>query len=337
MKKSLLFLTVLVASLSAWAIEQDNDGYYLIGSAADWDEFAAIVAETPTANARMTTDVDLGDDLTMIGTSSIPFQGIFDGQAKKLTINYDVTEDYVAPFRYISGAIIQNLHVDGSINTTRGYAGGVVGNVPSGTNYIKQCRSTVAITTTQGGREWIGGFVGHCTSSGTVLNIDDCLCQANITAGWAANFIGLMHDGGHANVSNCLSTATCDNATQFNSVYHYIYGDGTTRNTFIVNCAGTTTDHGTAGTKVTTEQLADGTIATALQAGRDEEVWVQDEENGTPMLKIFMGPTVPTGIEDINTTAATVKSGQRYNVMGQPVGKDYKGIVIESGKKVVVN
>ena len=41
-----------------------------------------------------------------------------------------------------------------------------------------------------------------------------------------------------------------------------------------------------------------------------------------------------TGVEDIN--AAQPKNGQRYNLMGQPVGKDYKGIVIQDGKKVIV-
>lgn len=40
-----------------------------------------------------------------------------------------------------------------------------------------------------------------------------------------------------------------------------------------------------------------------------------------------------TGIEEINASA---KSGQRYNLMGQPVGNDYKGIVIENGKKILV-
>ena len=44
--------------------------------------------------------------------------------------------------------------------------------------------------------------------------------------------------------------------------------------------------------------------------------------------------TTITGVEDIN--AAQPKSGQRFNVMGQPVGKDYKGIVIEDGKKLIV-
>lgn len=83
------------------------------------------------------------------------------------------------------------------------------------------------------------------------------------------------------------------------------------------------------------EQIADGTIATALQAGRTEEVWVQDEENGMPMLKIFLEPTTPTHIVDISATTKS-KSSQRYNLMGQPVSRNYKGIVIEDGKKIVV-
>ncbi len=40
------------------------------------------------------------------------------------------------------------------------------------------------------------------------------------------------------------------------------------------------------------------------------------------------------GIEDVKANAAT--SGQRYNLMGQPAGKDFKGIVIEDGKKFPV-
>ena len=331
MKKTLLSLMALLASLSALAIEQDNNGNYLIGSAADWDAFAAIVAETPAANALMTADIDLADDQTMIGTEAVPFQGTFDGQAHKLTVNYNVTEDYVGPFRFISGATIQKLHVDGNINTTMGYAGGLVGYVISGTNQISQCMSSVNITTTQGGREWVGGFVGVCMSSGTVLNIDDCLCQANMTANWAANFVGIMYYSSHVNVTNSLSIATCPNAVQFNSIYHYIYGHGTTQNTYILNCTVSGTDHGPAGTVVTMEQLVNGSIAVALQADRTEEVWVQDE---IPMLKIFLEDQPSTGLDEIN--AAQPKSGIRYNLMGQPVSKDYKGIVIEDGKKFIV-
>ena len=41
-----------------------------------------------------------------------------------------------------------------------------------------------------------------------------------------------------------------------------------------------------------------------------------------------------TGVVDIN--ASDRKRGQRYNLIGQPVGSDYKGFVIEDGKKVIV-
>ena len=44
-----LFISLLVllgCSAGAWAIEQDSDGYYLIGSVQDWQDFAAIVETT---------------------------------------------------------------------------------------------------------------------------------------------------------------------------------------------------------------------------------------------------------------------------------------------------
>lgn len=42
----------------------------------------------------------------------------------------------------------------------------------------------------------------------------------------------------------------------------------------------------------------------------------------------------PTGVTDLSTS--NLSGGQRYNLMGQPVRKDYKGIVIENGKKIIV-
>ena len=53
-----------------------------------------------------------------------------------------------------------------------------------------------------------------------------------------------------------------------------------------------------------------------------------------PILAFSYEEDTPTGIVDLN--AVQPKSGQRYNLMGQPVGKDYKGIVIEDGKKLIV-
>jgi hypothetical protein len=51
--------------------------------------------------------------------------------------------------------------------------------------------------------------------------------------------------------------------------------------------------------------------------------------------QITAGPTDPfTGIESIKTTAK-VYDDAIYNLAGQKVGKDYKGIVIKNGKKMI--
>ena len=66
-------------------------------------------------------------------------------------------------------------------------------------------------------------------------------------------------------------------------------------------------------------------------------------ENGTYTFAMPAAPvtvsatfkeTTVTGLIDLD--AARLKSGQRYNLMGQPVSRDYKGIVIEDGRKRVI-
>ena len=122
MKRLLIFLWIALFGFctEAFALGQDADGYYLIDTAQDWQDFAALVQTTPAANARMTADIDLGTQVTMIGTEANPYQGTFDGQGHTLTVNWTVNSggDGVAPFRWLSGATIKKLHVDGSISAT---------------------------------------------------------------------------------------------------------------------------------------------------------------------------------------------------------------------------
>ena len=74
-----------------------------------------------------------------------------------------------------------------------------------------------------------------------------------------------------------------------------------------------------------------------------ETIELTPGENGTYTFEMPAAPvtvnatfreTGLTGVIDIN--AAHPKTGRRYNLMGQPVGKDYKGIVIQDGKKLIV-
>ena len=83
--------------------------------------------------------------------------------------------------------------------------------------------------------------------------------------------------------------------------------------------------------------------APSLRAPLRANVDLTPGENGIYTFEMPAAPvtinatfkeTTVTGVEDIN--AAQPKSGQRYNMMGQPVGNDYKGIVIQDGRKVIV-
>ena len=65
-----------------------------------------------------------------------------------------------------------------------------------------------------------------------------------------------------------------------------------------------------------------------------------DNNDGTWTLTMPEGD-VEISIKSETTDITTIysdatKTGRRYNLMGQPVGNDYKGIVIEDGRKLIV-
>ena len=280
--------------LKIFALSKDADGNYLIGSVTQWKIFAQLVNDNiePAANAKMTADVDLGDDQTMIGTVSVPYQGTFDGQGHKLNIAYDVTENYVAPFRVVNGATIQNLEVAGTINTTAEYAGGLLGYSPSSStaSNVTMCRSSVNIvghSTISGRTDWHGGFIGLVY---TPVHFTDCLSDGKITGSsspaqsFCTGFIGLTR-GGTSTFTNCLNNCELD-VYATNGLWHFIGGTGSVTNSYVNNTISYTSGYSQASS-VTEEQLSNGTVTTYLQKNREEEIWVQDPLFNIPILKIF--------------------------------------------------
>ena len=346
MKKISTLLLALFASVSLWALNIDTDGYYLLGSAQDWKDFAALVQTTPTANAKMTADINLGNDQTMIGTLSVPYAGTFDGQGHMLTFNYNTSsmsiesgQDYLgaAPFRDIEGATIRNLRTAGSITADKIGASGLVGWA-YGTNTIENCWSDVDIVSSNNTAVTFAGFVAF--QYGTQLSITDCVYTGKIQSESKISHGGFVafQTAGVTNLNNCL--LILDEGSDVNTTdltgykFHTFvrnYELYNVTNT-INNCYYLTPFGVEQGTQATAEQLADGTIATALQAGRAEEIWVQDPVLHTPMLKIFANedPDTPTGIGETNANASASKvlhngqlliekNGVRYNSLGQQI------------------
>ena len=274
-----------------YVLQQDGEGNYLLGNLLDWKAFAELVQTNPTANAKMTADINLGNDQTMIGSLSVPYAGIFDGQGHTLTVAYNQSDikQGIGPFYVLGAATIQNLHVDGSMLTRCGI-GGIAGIV-KGNATIQRC--WVSATLQSNGYSPRGTIGGICSVLEGVddahLIIEDCLFDGTIVDN---EFCGGFMS--HVERASCsvtmrrgLNIGTYPTTTNENGTFIREVLSG------VRNLEAGTLFHkkvfGKAqGTQVTDEQLADGTIATALQAGRSEEIWVQD---GTmPMLKLFVTP-----------------------------------------------
>ena len=324
-------------------MEQDSDGYYLLGSVQDWQGFATLVEATPTANARMIADIDLGDDQTHIGSMyesssggsdySVYYKGIFDGQGHTLTVAYDAPAGQIsAPFTKIQGALVKNLHVAGTIHAASAYIG-VVG-MTSGDNCISNVWMSADITRPQSGWLFSASILGYF-DRGTVT-IVDCLYTGSSVGGgerYMGCFVGGTRDYyATVRIRNCLSVGTFDRGSGMSSSGH--------ANCYVKQFP---TDI-PAEMQVTDEQLADGTTATALQAGREEPVWVQDAEMGHPMLKMFgkketavtVGGSAVGAVvrgEDGKTLSFAVAAG---TVAGD-VKLDIGGVDVTKGFRVTVN
>jgi len=279
--------------------------YYLLGSADDWKDFAAIVnsGTNPAANAKMTADINLGSDQTMIGTLSVPYQGSFDGQGHMLTVAYDIGSDQtaIAPFACVNGATIQNLHVAGSIRQRRCAAGGVAGTV-NGNLTVRKCWVSATLTVDGYGdnQGTIGGIASYCDAAGvhnSSILIEDCLFSGHIATGYhCGGIMSHVHgsDGynNSAQFNNCLNIGTITDIAGSTGTFIRtgIQGDPYT----ITNCYYKIAWRVAQGTQATEAELANGTTAAALQNNRAETVWVQDPLTNQPMLAVFAGKyTVP--------------------------------------------
>ena len=111
----------------------------------------------------------------MAGKSGHPFKGTFDGQNYTLTFNRTAAEEFCAPFHYINGATISNLHVQGTI-TGGNYErlGGLVGH-SEGNITINNCRVSTEISTTVSGVGFHGGIIAFWYDSNVECTVTGCV------------------------------------------------------------------------------------------------------------------------------------------------------------------
>ena len=189
-----LFLLALVLTMPTWA--QGGSGNesetITIASKEDWKAFCNRVNKGQTTlNAKLTKDVDLGEEIVMAGTKDLYspgynnyfyYTGTFDGNGHTLKFNWNAGEDnQIAPFKYVKDATIKNLRTQGKITTKGESLSGMV-YAAFGTTTISGCISDVDITGGNGG--WYvsqaAGMV-KAVVSGASVQITDCLVKGSIT------------------------------------------------------------------------------------------------------------------------------------------------------------
>ena len=261
---------------------QDAKGYYLIANARNWIEFSKIVETDKSANAKMIADVDLGDNQVHIGPQdNDAYTGIFDGQGHTLTVAYvGKSNEIVAPFTRVRGATIKNIHIAGSMKSIFAYMGVVgivIGSDPSTISNVWNS-ATMDIRSDA----WVqsGAILGGFKERGNVV-MSDCLFTGTFSSDYgyySGCFVGFDYDSGSITVNNCLSTGTF---IMSGTGFH-----GNHTNCYVKSFPAT---YPSGVNVATNEGLSDGTIATALQADREAETWIQDPNLGIPMLKVFTG------------------------------------------------
>lgn len=57
--------------------------------------------------------------------------------------------------------------------------------------------------------------------------------------------------------------------------------------------------------------------------------------NGAKIFSVKVKQMSPTGINSVEGVNGVDKNAPMYNIAGQRVGRDYKGIIIQNGRKII--
>ena len=272
-----LFLLALVLTMPTWAQGGNGTEVVSIGSKAEWKAFCQRVNNNgePFLNAKLTRDVDLGEEIVMVGSVSYPYSGTFDGNGHTLKFNWNAGKDnQIAPFWYVKDATIKNLRTQGKI-TSKGYGLSGMVYIALGTTTITGCISDVDITGGNGG--WndskAAGMV-QAVASGASVQITDCLVKGSITDNadeddrTMAGFV--FSNSGTYTLTRCLYVGK-NNATN----YSYTFGTEHGISATFTDCYYLNTCGKAQGDKITEAQLRNGYVAYKLQKGIESQVWGQ--------------------------------------------------------------
>ena len=271
--------------------DNDNDGYYDIGTADELYAFASIVNNSNTAiNVELTTDITVNDNVldengelnsdnsdnfrvwTPIGNYSNKYKGTFEGNSKTISGLYfdDFEGSYVGLFGLIKGAEIRNIGIIDSYFKGFNYVGSICGY--KWNSAITNCYNKSNIS----GTNIVGGICGYNDGS----TITNCYTTGNICGIFITGSVCGYNIGG--TIANCYYDKTFSNSVAVG-----------------YNTNGKVSDNVISKS---TEQFASGEVAYLLQGDQTEAVWGQTlTGKNAQAYPVLNGEKIYLGFEKCNS------------------------------------
>ncbi len=302
--------------------QKDDNGVYLIGTAAELAWFAATDGKS---SAKLTADIELA------GFDWTPLQklyGTLDGQGHVIRNLYiNSTNNNLGLIGFLQGgASVTGLGITGSVtctnNTRFAQAGGIVGNMQNNAS-ITRCYSAVHVTS----NKYAGGIAGF-TATGAVIT--DCYATGTIRSSSANEcYLGGICGSGFSNtagatLTNCYSVGavigTDGNASYVGGLSpdktaaHYV-------NSFYLTgtVSGESPKYGVTG--LGTAKTADELKALASELGDSFTADTKGLNSGYPILKCQAGAEpVLTGLKiTAQPTKTAYLAGEDFDPAGMTV------------------
>ena len=275
---------------------------FLVGSVEDLELLRGIMNGNPGVHVKMTSDISVGEWEPFYPSSGYiteAFSGVFDGCGHSITnLGVNRTTTNVGFFGGINGATIKNLHVSGTVSSTKAYVGGIVGKVQQGS--LTGCSFSGSVSTgAKGSTAYAGGLVGYAGNSASqTASFSNCSNTGSVSGGVAGGIVGYAkyttiessyntgsvtgtsRAGGicgqlqnNGSVERCYSTGTISGSDTASDIVDFLYGSST-----IKTCGYVTRISG-AGT---------GTV--------DEESCVQSDDPAY-LHSVIIGGTAPGPVD----------------------------------------
>ena len=199
-----------------------KDNPYLISSEEDWKEATSMINNT-TYYFKLTKNLDFSNKkFYMFGSKTIPFNGILDGNNKKIssvTLNLEKSS-YIGLSGYSSNGVIKNINIDKFIVKGDSYVGTLTGEQRVDIN-----ASANVTNSNVSGNSYVGGVYGAARTL-SYVTIDNVNVKGDTSVGGIVGNVGSSKYTSNTVMKNSMVTGTtytkAINGGQYGSSRNYL-------------------------------------------------------------------------------------------------------------------